>query len=453
MKKLTAGIFAGILTVVTVGVANADIASTTYVDKQATAAQTAAEQTAQDKLDTAVSTLEGKITKAQSDAESTANAALNTHKTEAAAAYQLKSNIAKTIAATVDAASDDKYPSEKAVRSALNATGGDVTALTGRVATAETDIANLEKADEAQDALIQANTDKFANYSTTAQMNAAIKVTDDKLANYATTTALGTTNANVTNVTNRVATAEGKITDLETADGEQDTAISSLQSSKQDKLGYTAENTANKTGTLDANSSATQYPTAKATYEAIEAAKAVASGANSTLTGRVATAETDIANLEKADEAQDALIQANTDKFANYSTTTEMNEELAKKQNTLTFDDAPTVNSANPVKSGGVYTALSGKEPTLTGAKLAAVDSGITAQKITDMNDATAAAKSVADGAVSVNTQQATAITNLENGKIPNPAENTCADDDGCVLKYKKNAQGTMEYSWEPIAG
>ncbi len=34
---------------------------------------------------------------------------------------------------------------------------------------------------------------------------------------------------------------------------------------------------------------------------------------------------------------------------------------VATKQDTLTFDNSPTQNSSNPVKSGGVYTALSGK--------------------------------------------------------------------------------------------
>ena len=37
---------------------------------------------------------------------------------------------------------------------------------------------------------------------------------------------------------------------------------------------------------------------------------------------------------------------------------------LSGKQDTLTFDNAPTENSTNPVKSGGVYTALAGKEDT-----------------------------------------------------------------------------------------
>ena len=39
---------------------------------------------------------------------------------------------------------------------------------------------------------------------------------------------------------------------------------------------------------------------------------------------------------------------------------------LAGKQPTLTFDTIPTEGSNNPVESGGIYTALAGKQPTLT---------------------------------------------------------------------------------------
>lgn len=38
-----------------------------------------------------------------------------------------------------------------------------------------------------------------------------------------------------------------------------------------------------------------------------------------------------------------------------------MDTAIAGKQNTLTFDDAPESGSSNPVKSNGIYTALSGK--------------------------------------------------------------------------------------------
>lgn len=39
---------------------------------------------------------------------------------------------------------------------------------------------------------------------------------------------------------------------------------------------------------------------------------------------------------------------------------------LAGKQDTLTFDSAPTEDSTNPVTSGGVFTALDGKQDVLT---------------------------------------------------------------------------------------
>lgn len=49
--------------------------------------------------------------------------------------------------------------------------------------------------------------------------------------------------------------------------------------------------------------------------------------------------------------------QALNTALAAYTTTADLTTLLAAKQDTLTFDDAPTENSNNPVKSGGVYTA------------------------------------------------------------------------------------------------
>mgnify|MGYP003303760337 CR=1 FL=1 len=40
-----------------------------------------------------------------------------------------------------------------------------------------------------------------------------------------------------------------------------------------------------------------------------------------------------------------------------------LSTEMGTKQDKLTFDAKPTVNSSNPVTSGGVYTALEGKQP------------------------------------------------------------------------------------------
>lgn len=45
---------------------------------------------------------------------------------------------------------------------------------------------------------------------------------------------------------------------------------------------------------------------------------------------------------------------------------------IANKQDTLTFDNVPTQNSNNPVKSGGVFTAMSGKQNSLVVEELSA---------------------------------------------------------------------------------
>lgn len=49
----------------------------------------------------------------------------------------------------------------------------------------------------------------------------------------------------------------------------------------------------------------------------------------------------------------------------------------------VTVDTAPTNNSTHVVQSGGVYTALAGKQNTLNATQLAVLSSGITAEKVT----------------------------------------------------------------------
>ena len=51
---------------------------------------------------------------------------------------------------------------------------------------------------------------------------------------------------------------------------------------------------------------------------------------------------------------------------ANKPVSTATQTALNGKQDTLTFDDAPTAGSNNPVKSSGIKTALDGKQATLT---------------------------------------------------------------------------------------
>lgn len=65
----------------------------------------------------------------------------------------------------------------------------------------------------------------------------------------------------------------------------------------------------------------------------------------------------------------DTALQAATDSQTGLLTAAD-HATFAGKQDALTFDDAPTSGSANPVKSGGVYTALDGKVNKETGKSL-----------------------------------------------------------------------------------
>lgn len=52
------------------------------------------------------------------------------------------------------------------------------------------------------------------------------------------------------------------------------------------------------------------------------------------------------------------IVELQSDLDTNYYTESEVDTALATKQNTLTFDSAPTQNSTNPVTSGGLYIVL-----------------------------------------------------------------------------------------------
>lgn len=52
------------------------------------------------------------------------------------------------------------------------------------------------------------------------------------------------------------------------------------------------------------------------------------------------------------------IVELQSDIDTNYYTESEVDAALATKQNTLTFDSAPTQNSTNPVTSGGLYIVL-----------------------------------------------------------------------------------------------
>lgn len=81
--------------------------------------------------------------------------------------------------------------------------------------------------------------------------------------------------------------------------------------------------------------------------------------------------------------------------------TTSTSGTYSELQTKLTFDASPTSASTNPVTSGGVYTALSGKQASLNTNQLAAVNSGITSTLVgqisTNQNNITSLSSSKQD--------------------------------------------------------
>jgi len=66
-------------------------------------------------------------------------------------------------------------------------------------------------------------------------------------------------------------------------------------------------------------------------------------------------------NLNDLEDRIDDAFTADATAIASKADKTYVDTQLEGKQDTLTFDSAPTSGSNNPVKSGGVYSALLGK--------------------------------------------------------------------------------------------
>jgi hypothetical protein len=100
--------------------------------------------------------------------------------------------------------------------------------------------------------------------------------------------------------------------------------------------------------------------------------------------------------LEQTSQKQTSLSGDSTD--SQYPSAKCVYDALLLKQNVLTFDDAPTADSANPVKSGGVKVALDLKAP-LESPALTGMPTAPTAAEGTDNTQiaTTAFAKAVAE--------------------------------------------------------
>ena len=119
------------------------------------------------------------------------------------------------------------------------------------------------------------------------EVQTAVTAVKGDVSTLQTTVAGKADSSTVTELGGRVTTAEGEIDALQTAVG-----------GKQDALGFTPENSANKTTTLSGTSTDTQYPSAKAVWDTIQTeTTGIANEADVTeLKGRVSTLETASAN-------------------------------------------------------------------------------------------------------------------------------------------------------------
>ena len=217
--------------------------------------------------------------------------------------------------ATTGLAATKKIADANAEKLKTVATSATVTELTARVGTAENNIKGK------QDKLVSSG----ANANISGSNGVTVTVgTDGKVA------VSGNQNAIDTAIAGKLGKNENAVSATKaTQDGSGNTITATYATktelgTKQDKLGYTAENAANKVTAISSTSTDTQYPSAKAVYT-----------------------------------------------------------ELAKKQNNITIDSELTSTSTNPVQNKVVNNALAGKQATLTDAQLNAANSGITSTKVT----------------------------------------------------------------------
>ena len=181
MKKLTAGIFATLLAVVSTGAANADIASSGYVDEQV-GTRVAQQQgtnngvlttsaTGQVQVSTGIT--QAQVTGLTTALDAKANAADVYDKTTADGKFQTLENLTTSVNANPEQASGTKYPSEKAVSTAIQGLTGDVT---GKV-----DVA--QGAEDANKAMITDGTGNVVTGEIATGMIANQAVTAAKIAN------------------------------------------------------------------------------------------------------------------------------------------------------------------------------------------------------------------------------------------------------------------------------
>lgn len=472
MKKLTAGIFATLLAVVSVGAAHAEIASKGYVDQQVgTKADAATVSSLQgtvsghtSQIDTINDTIGGYgdiVTHAVSEFATSAQGAKADTAVQPAAIANVERTTNKTTTLSAES-TDAQYPSAKAVYDTIQAetsdiaSSGDLSALTTRVTTAEGEIDTLQT-----DMAGKANTADLGDLATLNAVGSA-QITDGSvatgdIADKAVTEAKlsDTVNASLDKADTALqaaaladyvtkTAADAAYADIAT-EGVASTASTNAQTALTNIGTLTNLTTEAKTNTVAAiNEVATEAAAAASAASAADTKAGQAQSAATAAQGDVDALEAVVNNeatgLAAAHTAIDALesgkldatgtaARATADASGNVITTTyatkeeianmATDENLALKQdktdNTLQTTNKTVVGAINEVKTQA--------------------DKGV--------SDA-ATAKSAADAAQgAAEAAQATA-----NAAIPAPTA-ACADSaNKCVLV----SAGAGNYSWEVIA-
>ena len=386
MKKLTASIFTVLLA--TIGTANADIASQAYVDKQ-TGTLTNLTTTAKDNLVGAINELNTKAgnksvatqiaealvpysTTEQSDAAyatAAQGAKADTAVQPAAISdMQIKSNLVTSMS---ESSTDTQYPSAKAVYTAVEAAKTaatyDDTALSAKVTANETAISTINSSAPMTSGITQAKVGQYDTLVTNAASYGDI----------------------VTHDADEFATAAQG---LKADSAVQPAAISDMQVKS------------NLVTSMSESSTDTQYPSAKAVYTAVEAAKTAATYDDTALSAKVTANETAISTINSSAPMTSGITQA---KVGQYDT---LVTNAASYGDIVTHDADEFATAAQGTKADSAVQSVtkSGEGNILTGI---------------------------------TTTDHAVTVT-VSGTAIPQPS-GSCKD---CVLHYNGKA-----YSWEEI--
>lgn len=411
MKKLTATIFATLLTVVSAGVANAEIASKGYVDDINT-------------------TLTGELAKKVNDEDLGALAKENT-----VSAAEIDAN-----AVTTEKIMDANVTREKLA--------GDVTT-------------SLGKADTAVQPSAITDMQIKGNLSDSANAVVADKDSEDKYPSVKAAHAIA--NAAVDGVTGDITSVTEKVTQLESTVGQHTTQIAG----KADKADLDAkEDVANKVQTAGFDTAAvasdadTKYPSVKAVYDklATKADKA------STLSGY------GIEDAYTKGETDTAL--AGKQPVGDYATKTDINDMLTKTEAGKTYQTQANMATAESVVvddkgSTTKYTSVAAAEKIASDAA-ATVSTNVTALEgrmdtaegdIDTLQSGVALKQNITDnslettnktipGAINEVSQAAKDAQTAADGKLPKPSGECSNPTNKCVLV----SNGTDSFTWEVIA-